>query len=298
MTLSDRNDTGLRVRRVGLLGAGVMGRGIAQAVAAHGHEVILVDLTEQILKEAMTHIARNLKALALMGGGRGPTPSQILARILSTTDPNALADTSIVIENVTETLEAKRGVYSALAELTAGDFIVGVNTSTFPIAEIAAYTPFPERVIGIHFMNPAETKSVVEVIPAAKTSAQTLAAALDFLGAIGKSGIVVADAPGFVSNRILMLTINEAVKTVEASTASAADVDRIFVGCFGHPMGPLATADLIGLDTVLLSLESLQSRFQDRKYEPAVLLRALVHENRLGRKSNHGFFRYGEQGAR
>ena len=142
-------------------------------------------------------------------------------------------------------------------------------------------------------MNPAQVKQVVEGRPGAKTSAQTLATALGFLEAIGKSGIVVADAPGFVSNRILMLTINEAIRTVEAQTASAADVDRIFVGCFGHPMGPLATADLIGLDTILLSLESLEARLGDSKYAPASLLKTMVAEKRLGRKTNQGFFKYG-----
>jgi 3-hydroxybutyryl-CoA dehydrogenase len=280
-------------RTIGIVGAGVMGRGLAQAIAARRYQTTLVDVSEEILRHAVTEISTNLKSQALIRGDLAERPTEILSRISISTDMQAVADSYLVIENVSELTAVKREVYALLGRTVKPDTILAANTSTFPISEIAGFTTHPERVIGLHFMNPAQVKQVVEVIPGIRTSSQTLATALGFLDTIGKSGMVVADAPGFVSNRILMLTINEAIRTVEAQTASAADVDRIFVGCFGHTMGPLATADLIGLDTILLSLESLEARLGDKKYAPVALLKTMVGEKRLGRKTNRGFFIYG-----
>jgi len=278
---------------VGIVGAGVMGRGLAQAVATHGQNVILVDLNETILRQAIEQIARTVRAQTLMGAATGASAAGVVARISLSTELGALAPCDFVIENVVEKTDAKESVYNLLGRTVAPDTILAANTSTFPVAEIASFTSHPERVIGLHFMNPAQTKPFVEVIPGAATAARTLQRALEFLGSIDKTGIVVADAPGFVSNRVLMLTINEAIRTVEERTAGATDVDRIFVSCFGHAMGPLATADLIGLDTILMSLESLRTRLHDPKYQPADLLCRLVAANKLGRKTGQGFFSYG-----
>lgn len=269
-----------------------MGRGIAQAAASFGCSVRLVDVSREVLDDAMSEIARNLKSEVLMGRGREVGPSQILARISCGVDLEDLRDADFAIENVVELTEVKRAVHASLGRILRPDSVLAANSSTFPIAEIAGYTTHPERVVGLHFMNPAQSKKVVEVISGPLTSDATIRASLTFLERIGKSGILVKDAVGFVSNRILMLTVNEAIKTVELGIASAEDVDRIFVGCFGHQMGPLATADLIGLDTILLSLVSLRDRLADGKYEPAELLKRHVEKGFLGRKSKRGFFDY------
>jgi 3-hydroxybutyryl-CoA dehydrogenase len=278
---------------VGILGAGVMGRGLASAVALSGHRVMLVDVSESLLEQAMQEALRSIKAQTLMSRSAKPAAIAANDRIFSSTDIGSCKECDIVIENVTEKLSVKREVYAALGHTLRADALIAANTSTFPIAELAALTTHPERVIGLHFMNPPQTKRLVEVIAAQGTSPATQSAAFDFLRSLNKQGILVKDSPGFVSNRVLMLTINEAVRLVDEDIASAERVDEIFTGCFGHPMGPLATADLIGLDTILLSLESLEQHFDDPKYAPAWRLRQLVASNHLGRKSGRGFFTYG-----
>jgi 3-hydroxybutyryl-CoA dehydrogenase len=292
-TMSDHSLPGAWSARVGVVGAGVIGRGVTQAIAAGGFDVVLVDVSDTILSEALNEISIDLKARALMNNARGRSRAQILSRISLSSDLTILAARDVVIENVIEDIDTKRNVYRMLGQTTRSDAILAANTSTFPIGEIAGFTAHPERVIGLHFMNPAQTKEFVEVIPGTLTSQHTISTSLRFLAAIGRTGILVKDAPGFVTNRILMLTINEAIRTVEAGTASAADVDRIFVNCLGHPLGPIATADLIGLDTILLSLESLLARLHDARYAPAPLLRRLVADKRFGRKTGKGFFEYG-----
>jgi 3-hydroxybutyryl-CoA dehydrogenase len=286
--------------RVGIVGAGVMGRDIAEALATDGHEVVLIDLTSDVLDAAAASIRASLRGKALMrqsgGSGASGSPSEVLDRIVLTPDYDRLGGVDFVVENVSETLAAKRSAYARLQDSCPDDVVIAANTSTFPIAELARLVRRPERLVGIHFMNPATTKPLVEVIAGAATSPAAVRRALDFLARIGKAGVMVKDTPGFVSNRVLMLMINEAIQVVEAGTAAAPEVDRIFVGCFGHTMGPLATADLIGLDTIQLSLESLRDRLGDAKFEPAALLKAMTAAGRLGRKSGEGFFRYGVTG--
>jgi len=277
---------------VGVVGAGVMGGGVAEAVAGHGHRVVLLDLDDKILDVTRSKIARKLKADALMNAARRQASSDILGRISFTTDYAGLANADFIIENVSEITSAKRQVYASLDKVCPSNVIFAVNTSTFPITEVAGFVTHPERVVGMHFMNPVPSKPLVEVIRGLLTSDDTIQASMSFLAAIGKQGIVVEDAPGFVSNRVLMMTINEAVRTVQDGTSTAENVDKIFVGCFGHQMGPLATADLIGLDTIVLSLESLRDRLRDTKYEPVELLKSMVEANQLGRKTGHGFFDY------
>jgi 3-hydroxybutyryl-CoA dehydrogenase len=276
---------------VGVIGAGVMGRGLAELTAACGHEVVLLDQRESVLAEARVQIGRRIKATRLMR----PTSAnsgEILGLIQFTTDYGALKRSEFVVENVSETVEAKQIVYRELCKACGPYTTFAANTSTIPIEEISKLALHPERVIGLHFMNPVSAKPIVEIVRWKGTSEETIVKAQRFLAAIGRSGIVVQDRPGFVSNRVLMLTINEAIRTVQEGTATAEDVDRIFVGCFGHAMGPLATADLIGLDTILLSLISLRDRLGDAKYEPTDLLKSMVDAQRLGRKVGRGFFDY------
>lgn len=277
---------------VGVIGAGVMGRGVAEAVANSGHDAMVLDMSQKILSEARDQIARRLKASALMRPAGQRNSSKIINHISFTTAYEEVERADFIIENVSEITSAKRAAYAKLSEICGSNVVFAANTSTFPISEIASFTTNPARVVGLHFMNPASSKPLVELIRGPLTSDETIHKAQQFLTAIGKSGIIVGDAPGFVSNRVLMLTINEAVRIVQEGTATADDVDRIFVGCFGHQMGPLATADLIGLDTVLLSLESLRDRLHDKKYEPVDLLKSKVDTNHLGRKTGHGFFNY------
>ena len=277
---------------IGIVGAGVMGTGLAQALAVAGCRAIMMDLDPDALTASRAAIRTNLRAAALAGSGGGERIDDVLGRIRLTADLADLAAADFVIENAVERWPVKQAIYPELDRICPPNVIFAANTSTFPIAGFAALTARPDKVIGLHFMNPAQTRKLVEVIRGPSTSAETLARAYALLAAMDREGVTVNDSPGFVSNRVLMLTVNEAIRVVEDGTAEASDVDRIFCGCFGHAMGPLATADLIGLDTILLSLESLREQYRDEKFAPASLLRELVASGRLGRKSGSGFFSY------
>lgn len=216
----------------------------------------------------------------------------MLARIQFTTSYDALREAHYVIENVVEKWDAKASVYPRLDEVCPPETIYAVDTSCYSITRVGAITTRPDRVIGIHFMNPVPMKPTVEVIRGWHTSDQTIATTFELLAGMGKTGVLVNDSPGFVSNRILMLTVNEAAFTVQDQVASPASVDEIFRKCFGHKMGPLETADLIGLDTILYSIEVLHESFGDSKYRPCPLLKKMVDAGLLGRKSGQGFFKY------
>jgi 3-hydroxybutyryl-CoA dehydrogenase len=282
----------MSVKRVGVVGAGLMGRGVAQALAQSGIDVVLVDVATDILDEARKSIGYALKSAALFDRDLRADHGAILERIETTTDYGALERADFVIENTTEEWAVKEEVYRALARSCPPGCILAANTSAISIARIAAVTADPSRIIGMHFMNPVPQKRVVEVIRSPATSDATAAAACALVERLGKRAIVVGDSPGFVTNRVLMLTINEAIAVVEEGVAGARDVDDIFVGCFAHAMGPLATADLIGLDTILRSLNVLRESFDDPKFDARPLLRRMVESGRLGRKSGGGFFDY------
>jgi 3-hydroxybutyryl-CoA dehydrogenase len=279
-------------RPIGIVGAGVMGTGLAQALAVAGCQVIMMDIDPEALAAARASIRANLRAAALAGSGGAERIDDVLGRIRATADLADLGGAGFVIENAVERWPVKQAIYPELDRICPPDVVFAANTSTFPIADFAALTTRPDKVLGMHFMNPAQTRKMVEVIRARSTSEETLARAYALLAAMDREGVTVNDSPGFVSNRVLMLTVNEAIRVVEEGTADARDVDRIFCGCFGHVMGPLATADLIGLDTILLSLESLGAQYRDEKFAPASLLRELVANGRLGRKTGSGFFTY------
>jgi 3-hydroxybutyryl-CoA dehydrogenase len=286
-----------RVRSVGVVGAGVIGIGVAQNLAQTGLRVVLVDIAHDILERARAGIAAQLKAAALFDATlRDASHAEILDRIEPTTDYAGLSDVDFVVENSTESWAVKRDIYPRLDRICRQDCILSANTSAIPITRLASTTQRPDRVIGTHFMNPVPQKPVVEVIRGRDTSAATVQATTDLLRRMGKRAIFVKDMPGFVSNRILMLAINEAILVVQDEVASAVDVDEIFVKCFAHRMGPLATADLIGLDTVLRSLEVLFDSYNDPKFRPTPLLRQMVEAGRHGRKSGRGFFDYTGQG--
>lgn len=278
---------------IGVVGAGVMGAGVAEDLARHGFECVLIDVTEDALDRARATIRKNVRAARLLDRTADiGSPEEILASIQFSTDLADLADAELVIENATEDETIKEPIYRDLDRLCADRCIFIANTSCIPIAKFGDFANRPDRVIGVHFMNPVPMKRTVEVIPSAETSAETLTAVMDFLTRLGKDGVQVKDSPGFVSNRVLMVTINEAIRLVEEGIADAESVDRIFQSCFGHPMGPLATGDLIGLDTILRSLEVLLDGYGEDKYRPCDRLKQMVDANLHGRKTGEGFFKY------
>ncbi len=285
---------GAAMDRIGVVGAGTMGTGVAQLFAEAGHEVVLVDVSDGALERARDGIARSLWLTPLTRPSAPDLPvAEVMARIAFTTDAGMLRHAGYVIENVTEDWQVKRRLYAELDAICPPRVPFGVNTSAIPITRIASLTGRAPRVIGTHFMNPAPVKQTVEVIRGYHTSDETLERTGALLAGAGKRFIVVADSPGFVTNRVLMLMVNEAIFLLhERVAASVADVDRLFKECFGHAMGPLATADLIGLDTVLLSLEVLYDNLNDPKYRPCPLLRTMVHAGLLGQKTGQGFHTY------
>jgi 3-hydroxybutyryl-CoA dehydrogenase len=278
-------------RIVGVVGAGTIGRGVAHSFAASGLDVRLIDISQAQLDSALEQIAGDLRMFALYGR---PTanPDDVLSQISTGTDIAALDAADLVIENVTEDWEVKRPVYERLDAICRPDVVFGVNTSAIPITRIAAVTSRPERVIGMHFMNPVPIMDTVEVMRGHFTSDDTVAFTQELIEKLGKTAVVVGDAPGFVTNRVLMLTINEAICCVHEQVAAAEQVDQIFRGCFGYKMGPLETADLIGLDTVLNSINGMYASFKDSKYRPSPLLQRMVDAGLLGCKSGQGFYDY------
>ncbi|MGV9249501.1 3-hydroxyacyl-CoA dehydrogenase family protein [Streptomyces sp. NPDC003710] len=282
----------VNVRTVGVIGAGVMGRGVTVALRQAGYRVILVDRTEEVLERTRAQLRDDVRLYAMLAPKSSVTFEELAAETVFTTELEALAEADLVVENATERWSVKQPIYERLAKICRPDVVVAVNTSAISITRLGALTGRPENVIGMHFMNPVPLKPTVEVIRAFHTSASTVDTAREFLSSMGKKSIVVNDSPGFVTNRVMMLTVNEAAYLVHEGVASAADTDRLFVECFGHTMGPLETADLIGLDTVLLSIEVLYDEFKDSKYRPCPLLTKLVDAGLHGRKSGQGFFSY------
>jgi 3-hydroxybutyryl-CoA dehydrogenase len=284
---------------IGVVGAGTIGTGVAQSLSQAGHKVVLVDTSADALERARVEIGRAVRFQRVVAPDLPSyPPGEVLGRITFTHDLDELATASVVIENVSEKWAAKEPVYRALDRICEPACVFVVNTSCFPITDVAALTSRPAQVVGVHFMNPVPLKPVVELIPGWHTTPATVETVRSLLTSMGKTAITVKDSPGFVSNRVLMLTINEAVFCRAEGIASAEAIDDLFRGCFGHEMGPLATADLIGVDTILHSLEVLHDRFGDSKYRPCPLLRTMVAAGLLGRKSGAGFHHYGITGDR
>ncbi|WP_392535265.1 3-hydroxyacyl-CoA dehydrogenase family protein [Nostoc sp. C117] len=283
----------MNIQVVGVIGAGVMGSGLAQNLAQTGHQVILLDVSEKILDDAKQKIKNNLRfQKMLQKSDKSDNIENVLQKIQISTDYQSLESAEFVIENVTEKWEIKKRVYEKIDVICPPATVFAANTSAIPITRIASVTKRAAQVIGMHFMNPVPMKPVVETIRGYHTSEQTIEIAKKLLAQMGKEGIIVNDSPGFVSNRVLMLTINEAIFLLQDQVASASDVDRIFKTCFGHKMGPLETADLIGLDTILFSIEVLYESFNDSKYRPCSLLKKMVDAGLYGCKSGKGFYNY------
>ena len=250
------------IQKVGVLGAGVIGTSLSQALAQTGHDVYLIDVSSEILEKAKKSFINGLRLEIMLNKDmREEDPQAILQKVTFSVDYNILAGVDYLIENVTEKWDIKKDVYKKVDEICRKECIFASNTSAIPIKKIASLTSHPEKVIGLHFMNPVTMKPSVEMIQSDETSAETIESSQKLLSQMKKNWILVNDSPGFVSNRVLMLTINEAIYLLDGNVASCEDIDRIFRSCFGYKMGPLETADLIGLDTILLTLEVLHENF-------------------------------------
>jgi len=282
-----------------VVGAGTMGAGIAQALAQGGLQVTLVDVDPEALGKAEAAIHGSLDRLAVRRRLKQPM-SAILARIATVVDPGGetltLGDSpSVVIESVPEEEAIKRRVLARVEASVPADTLIASNTSSTPISELATSFARPERFVGLHFFNPVPMMSIVEVIAGEHSADEAIERAVALVGRLRKDPVVVRrDVPGFVLNRIAMAASNEAIRLVSDGVVSAADVDRGVKGAFGWKMGPLETADLVGLDVVLASREQVHRRTGEARFEPPPLLRQLVEDGHLGRKTGRGFHEYGE----
>ncbi|HSJ26277.1 MAG TPA: 3-hydroxybutyryl-CoA dehydrogenase [Longimicrobiales bacterium] len=277
--------------RVAVVGGGTMGNGIAHTFAQFGHEVTLVDVSDAQLERARQTIAGNLERQVRKAAITGEDRDATLSRLHTTTDMGDAAGAAIFIEAVPETRPLKEQILKAVDEV-AGDAIVASNTSSISITDMAAMTSRPDRFIGMHFMNPVPVMKLVEVIRGLQTSDETTQAVMELARGLDKTPVEANDFPGFVSNRVLMPMINEAVFCLMEGVAEPEAIDTVMKLGMNHPMGPLALADLIGLDTCLNILEVLQRDLGDDKYRPCPLLRKYVAAGWLGRKSGRGFHHY------
>jgi 3-hydroxybutyryl-CoA dehydrogenase len=277
------------VERITVVGAGQMGAGIAQAAAVGGFDVTLSDVAPGQLERAMKGIQASLTRLAEKGRIEPAQVDQAVLRIRTSAEP---ADGDLLIEAATENVELKLKIFAQLDEVASGGAILASNTSSIPITRLAAATRRPERVAGMHFMNPVPLMPLVEVIRGLETSDETLAAVVDAAERMGKTVAHASDFPGFISNRILVPMINEAVYCLMEGVGDRESIDTVMKLGMNHPMGPLTLADLIGLDTCLAIMEVLHEGLGDDKYRPCPLLRSYVEAGRLGRKSGRGFYEY------
>lgn len=280
------------IQRIGVVGAGTMGHGIAQISAVSGYDVILVDVAPQALERGFAQIGKSLAKLESKGKLTAEEREQALARIRRASELTALVEADLVVEAVVEKLEVKQSVLAELDRTCPPSTILASNTSSISITKLAAATGRPDKVIGMHFMNPVPLMQLIEIIRGLATSQETWEAVEAASRRMGKTPVEVHDAPGFVSNRVLLPMINEAVYCLYEGVGKAEAIDEVMKLGMNHPMGPLALADLIGLDVCLDILRVLQEGFGDPKYRPCPLLVKMVDAGYLGRKSGRGFYEY------
>ncbi|MEX2144617.1 MAG: 3-hydroxybutyryl-CoA dehydrogenase [Anaerolineales bacterium] len=281
----------MAIKQLFVVGAGTMGNGIAQTAAVSGYQVTMMDITEEFVQRGQAAIRKSVEKLAEKGKIT-PLQKEAALAIVGTPELAMAASADLVIEAATENPELKLKLFKDLDKIAKPEAILASNTSSISINKLAAATQRPIQVIGMHFFNPVPLMTLLEVVRGQATSEQTLAAALEVGQQMGKIAVVVKDSPGFVSNRLLCPMINEAILALGEGVADAEGIDTVMKLGMAHPIGPLALADLIGLDVVLFIMEVLHRDFSDEKYKPAELLRRMVAEGKLGRKSGQGFYEY------
>ncbi len=280
------------MEKIGVIGAGTMGSGIAQIAATAGYHVILRDINQEVLEKGLATIEKNLDRSIKKDRLNESEKEDILARIDTVIEYGSLSEVDLVIEAAPEDLSLKQELFKKLDSICKPEAILATNTSALSITELATVTERPDKVIGIHFFNPVPVMGLVEIIRALPTSDQTFDLASELVEDLGKSPVEVEEAPGFVVNRILVPMINEAVFMLSEGVASAEDIDTAMKKGANHPIGPLALADMIGLDVCLAIMDTLEEEFKDSKYRAAPLLRKKVRGRELGRKTGKGFYNY------
>lgn len=281
------------IEKIAVLGAGQMGNGITQVAACAGYQVVMIDIKQEFVDKGVATIEKSLSKLVSKERMTQQEADDARARISTSVDRSACHDVDLAIEAVPEILELKLSIFAELDEICKPECILASNTSSISISEIAGATKRPEKVIGMHFMNPVPIMKLVEIINGKLTSDDTNSAVISAAEKMGKTALSCNDAPGFVSNRILCPMLNEAILTLQEGVAKPEAIDGIMKLGMNHPIGPLALSDLIGLDTVLHIMNVLHEGLGDDKYAPAPLLIDMVNQGKLGRKSGEGFYQYG-----
>ena len=280
------------ISKVGILGSGIMGAGLAEVAARAGYDVVVRSRSQASANSMHTHIERGLAKQVERGKLEQADADAVRARVSATDHLGDLVDCDLVIESVVEDLDIKRSLFAELDSIVKPDAILATNTSTLRVIEMAVATQRPDKVLGVHFFNPAPAMSLVEIIAPLTASAETVAAAKGFAESCGKNAVEVKDRAGFIVNALLFPYLNNAVRMLESGTASAEDIDTAMKGGCNFPMGPLALLDLVGLDTSVSILDALYEEFRDPNYAAVPVLRRMVSAGQLGRKSGQGFYEY------